>query len=222
MYRNTPQPDVLLVAEGMPDIVVERTSVVWPDRHVADHKRIHQIGDRLNQEFGRHYSSSPVVFECNGAELPELRALTAALDSLCHSIAAGRTRGSKPFPWRLRPFLLGFDDDGPQTGIGVVVSSTDRWSSPQTVSQARNDALTGFSRGYRKALVHASEKFQSYPDDHHIVLVQFLGDDEFVLDEDVNGFVREADIPPLNDEVWGAYHDWQDEDNYKIGWQRLR
>ena len=46
-YRNTLQPEVRLVAEGMLDILVERTSVVWPERHIPDHKRIHQIGERL-------------------------------------------------------------------------------------------------------------------------------------------------------------------------------
>ena len=163
-----------------------------------------------------------MVFECNEAELPEPRNLRTALDSICTRISAGQSQGTKPFRWRLRPFIFGFDDDTSQAGIGVCVWASDEWSDLQMVSQKRYGVMAGFGNAYRKAVAHACKKFESYPKDRHILLVQFLGDDAYLLDEDVKEIVRGVGLPPLIDEVWAAYHEWQDEENYEIGWQRLK
>jgi hypothetical protein len=219
--RNTPQPDALLAAVGEKDIVVERTTIEWPKLHIRDHKRMHCIGKRLDRDFGRQFASSPVVLHCNEATLPELCKLDGALDQLCSLIAAGKTSGNEPFPWRLRHFEPAYEGDKAPTGIGVSVWGEDKWSSPQEFTQGRNDALVGFAQEYCKALEHACKKFIGRPNEYHILLVQFLGDGEYILDDDVNAIVRDACTPTVIDEVWAAHHEWQDEERYEVGWQRL-
>jgi len=93
---------------------------------------------------------------------------------------------------------------------------------PEPIAELRESAVRGFSQAYQATLPAVAKKFRSWGDALRVYLVQFIGEADWVLDEDVELIFREARHPPEIDEVWIAYHDWQDEEEYRVAWRRMR
>ncbi|MFP4029618.1 MAG: hypothetical protein ACLFWL_17705 [Candidatus Brocadiia bacterium] len=93
---------------------------------------------------------------------------------------------------------------------------------PENLSlEAREEALQGFAGALQKTLTSVPEKLRPYPEAVHIVLLQLIGDDTLVLDEDVERMFAEADVPEAIDQMWVAYPEWVDAWNYRIAWRKM-
>lgn len=220
--RDRRQPEVLLRCEEEADMVVERTSVVWPKPHVPGHKSLHQLAEGLAARLGQRFQGAPhaVCVDERSLSGPVHARNTCA--AICDAIEAGEGSGTLPFPWRLIPAGALGHADGEVHGIGVeAFGSTEPYSGgPQEILRRRQAALDGFRSKCDGALRHAAGKFVEYPGHLRVVLLQFIGDDTWVEDEGVETTVATCADATAYDEVWVAFHDWISEDDYRVGWRR--
>ncbi len=219
--RNTKQPEVLLKAVGQPDMVIERKSVIWPKDFMRTHQRFHQLGDILAERCGKRFANNPHVVEFSEASLSGTMNIKNVFNELYDQIASGHNSGRTPFPWRLRPAINGIDGKVPMGGVGLIAHVDGSvWDSPDRFLKYHADAVAGFRNEYNLALNNAKEKFREYEIARHIFLVQFIGDGEAILDEDVEQIVATTPCSGI-DEVWVAFRDFVNEDDYEVAWKRL-
>jgi len=222
--RSTSQPEVLLTCEGGPDMVIERKTVCWPADYIRGHKGFHRLCKELSSRFSGRFRGSPGAIVFNESALSRVRDWSNTITELCSQIEAGKFQGSKPFPWRIMTAAeLGYIH-GEVDGLGVeMISDSDLsfMDDPAQYGKARRTALEGFAQACRKALKKASVKFSNYPNCLRVVLLQFLGDNSCLFDEDIERLVLECVRPEYCDELWVACREFINESNYRVGWKRM-
>ncbi len=96
------------------------------------------------------------------------------------------------------------------------------WDDPEKLMGQRKDAVQGFSQAFGSTLPVVADKLRKWPHAIRIYVVQFIGEADCIADDDVERIVREADMPPEIDQVWGACHEWQNEEEYRVAWRQMR
>ena len=223
-YRNSPQPEVRLVCAGESDMVVERKSVVWPVGYVRDHKHFHDLGEALSVCLGDRFHDVPhevrVEYSSFFSVDFDVRSASAFI---CDSIERGYTASRNPFPWRLVKVDRGGQVAGDLRGIGLVAygRSSQESDEQESIQEQRSIAVSGFRDSGVCMLRAAAKKFHEYERLARVILLQFIGDDRFVSDEDIEKIVVECAVLGQCAEIWVAFHDWISEDEFRIGWRRV-
>ena len=220
--RTSPQPEVLLVCRGEADMVVERTSVLWPKAYLREHKHFHQLGDGLAVRLGGRFQDAPHAVCIDEAELSGVVDVRRACATICEAIEHDQISGGDPFPWRLVAAGDLGDSETEVKGLGVVtLAAAGLYSGgPQGIRARRKAALEGFRTTCDDALKHAAEKFRDYPEVSRVALLQFIGDATYVLDDDLKNIVAACADAQGYDEIWVAVHEWLDGGDYRVGWRR--
>ena len=93
---------------------------------------------------------------------------------------------------------------------------------PAEILQAREAALRGFTQAYLNELPSVSKKFRNWPNTLRVYVVQFIGNDNWVSEDDVESIIKEAETPIEINQVWAAYPKWVNEEDYSIAWKHVR
>ena len=225
--RNVQEPEVLLVSEGLPPLVTERKSVVWPSDHGQRHSTYHYIFDCVGNSTGGLFADAP--YELQIYETLEHKTkgdVKKIANNICDAILvnfeqaksnAGISR-SKPVSWSLRllePWEVDFDE--PSTGLRIQVRS------PAESRYTHAEARVGYEMEMWRALDSAANKFSKYDHCIRVLLMQFFGQfDLLQIDSELTQLVKSAIVPENIDEVWVADYDWVDLDEFEIIWNRIR
>lgn len=222
-HRNSKQPEVLLKCAGLPDTVIERKTVVWPPEYIRNHRKFHYLGEELSRCFGSRFRVRPHLLRIEEQGLYREKNCKQVVNKICEAIERGDVQGKDPFAWHFCPVNAWQDGWGRVEGIGLegCCRYSPSWDDPADLKAARRKAIQGFRERCQEALTGASQKFEGYKDARHIILLQFIGNDEFLLEEDVEGIVESTTPGGSCDEVWVAFHDWRNECEYNVGWRRL-
>ena len=231
--RDRRAPELLLESPGKIPVVIERKSVVWPSDYMSSHRNEHRLFEEVPRALADAFEDGAYKLTVRadylkGKSRTDVRNL---VDQITHEVLSDRTsarmrcgiRGSGPIPWSFRP-LGSYDLDGsePTTTIGVSVLEPGKFDDPFGNVEESTEAKAGFAEEFERALENAAAKFEEYPDCLKILLVQFHGDDSLILDEDIIHIVESARLPRMIDQVWLAQYDWVGEDEYTVGWSRVR
>ncbi|MDY0297571.1 MAG: hypothetical protein RB296_09670 [Acidobacteriota bacterium] len=229
--RDKKEPEVLLESPGLPALVIERKSVVWPDDYLKQHSKFHLIGERLSFRLRGLFTDGVYQFCFNDTSLGgktdkqlkrDANNVVGQLVANQESIkTTGWFRSQTPFPWRLhRMKPEDKDESTPENGIGVLMSRLDIYDeSWESFTKVHLHALEGFKRQLAKVINESRMKFENYSDARRILLLQFFGQNELVMDEDLLEIMADTELPDEIDEFWYACHLWIDESNYQIQWK---
>ena len=106
----------------------------------------------------------------------------------------------------------------------IRISVTEPWTfdGPSGDLERSTEAKAGFADELEKTFQKAAAKFEEYPECLKILLVQFHGDDSFILDEDVVQIIESTQLHEMIDQVWLAQYDWSGEDEHTVVWNHVR
>lgn len=230
--RSSKQPEVLLECTDLPSVVIERKSVVWPPDFLSDHSKLHLLGDILHSRLSAIFDDGLYQLQLNESAFRVIKKkqIIKFADKIIKSILSQETyvkaenviRYRTPFPWVFRRLNFNeIDEDTPNKGICVLsMSSSDFLDDPEIFQQSLNEARSGFSDAFLKAAQNANKKFYEYPTARKLFLVQFHGDSQFILDEDLLKIIKNTELPDQIHEVWYASHNWINEYDFDIFWKR--
>ena len=229
-----PQPEGLLEACGQTPIVIEHKNIVWPKKYQCDHVKEHNLLKTVARQIGKPFEDSVYELAFPAEPLKEKTdsEVAAIAGQIAHVILSNskkaKTRGGisdgNPFPWTFR--LVTSDEiDDPEitTGIRSYVSeSWDLFESPEDFLKTRSEALAGFSQEYHLQASKAVKKFEGYTGFLRLLVVQFFGEGESLLDEDITEIVKRAKLLGKIDQVWLTGREWVSLDDYELAWERIR
>ena len=227
------RPEVMIEAKGEPSIVIERKAVVWPATFQRDHSKEHYLHSRITGLLGENFRDSLYQLELyaedlKGKNLRQVegfaKQIAQHIGSSCERAKSVRgIRGRQPVRWAFRP-LGRFEIDQPSPSTGFQSSVIERgWDSePRDHSNSRARALEGFAERLDREVNRASRKFDEYADCQKLVVVQFFGESDSVMDEDIIEIARAVRLPKQIDQVWLTGRDWVSLDEDELVWERVR
>lgn len=230
--RDSKQPEVLLECTNLPPVVIERKSVVWPPDFFSDHSNFHLLGEILHSKLSAIFDDGPYQLQLNESAFRAMKKkqIINFTDNIIKNILSQETvvktegviRYRTPFPWVFRRLNINeIDEDTPSKGIGVLsISSSGSLDDIEIFQQSLNEARSGFSDAFLKAAQNANQKFCEYSVARKLFLVQFHGDSQVILDEDLLKIIENTELPEQIDEVWYATHNWINEYDFDIFWKR--
>lgn len=122
----------------------------------------------------------------------------------------GVAKGRTPIPWEFHR-LTQRDaecDYGPLHGVMVELEGS---TGADLMSVTREDLKqneVALGQMIETRLGQAAAKFDSYPKALKVVLLDFIGDDDFLLDDDIRRLVGAARCPDEIDQVWVSEQEW--------------
>ena len=125
----------------------------------------------------------------------------------------------EPIRWCFRPVPYHERDDSvPTRAIGIV--SWQDIDLSETLAEA-DKVRSGYAEQFHRSAAAAAKKFKKYAHCQKFLLVQFCGLTP-IMDEDISAIVQSAQLPGTIDQVWFARHEWINEWDYDIAWERAR
>ncbi len=235
--RSDKEPEVRLESPGEVPIVIERKVVAETgSEYFSAHSKEHEFFDRFVDTVHLHsdsfrdslYQLELDAEDLQGKSKKDVQRLAIQIaEIVCdEALAVKSMRGishREPFPWHFYPLSRGeWDVSVPRTGVGVVVNRDPGPSEPSDIRQRIREAKAGYAAEFARAAKAASEKFERYLDCKRLLLVQFFGETQWVMDEDVVGIIASASVPEEIDEVWVASQEWINEHEHRVIWERVR
>ena len=233
--HSSKEPEVLLEAPGDIPIVIERKAVVWPRDYFSNHANMHDflklfnavMDDRFKDPL---YQLTITPDSLRGKTKKQIKDDAERLAGIvkANQMSAKSSGGisqDEPTWWRFRPLATSEKDYfTPDAGVGinVVESVWSIWSSDN--SQEDYEVVkAGYSGEFERTASAAVEKFTNYADHLKLLLVQFHGEGDSVLDdEDEIDIIQSAKLPIGIDQVWLARHDWVNAYDFEVAWERVR
>ena len=227
------RPEVMIEAKGETPIVIERKAVVWPATFQRDHSKEHYLPSRITSLLGENFRDSIYQLELYAEDLKgkNLRQVEGFAKQIAQHIDSSSERAKsvqgirsrQPVRWAFRP-LKHFEIDQPSPSIGFQSSVIERgWDSePRGNMNSRARTLEGFAERLDREVSRASRKFDEYADCQKLIVVQFFGESESVLDEDIIDIAKAARLPSQIDQVWLTGREWVSLDEYELVWERVR
>ena len=234
--RAPKRPEVLLesVSDGEDQIVIERKAVVWPSDFQRNHSKEHFLPDRVINFLGGEFNDSTYQLafhadDLRGKNKRQVKEFGSQIGIMILSnIARAKSQrgvsGRSPIRWRFRP-LEPYEIDEPirRGGIRITIDVPSIWDlEPLNASQYREAALAGFAERFHREANKAGEKYGEYNDCEKLLVVQFFGENELIMDEDIVEVIKAARIPAQIDQVWLTGREWISLDDYKLAWERVR
>ena len=231
--RAQKRPEVMIEARGETPIVIERKAVVWPATFQRDHSKEHYLPIRISSLLGENFRDSIYQLELyaedlKGKNLRQVegfaKQIAQHIGSSCERAKSVRgIRGRQPVRWAFRA-LGRFEIDQPSSSTGFQSSVIDRgWDfEPRGRSSSRARALEGFVERLDREVNRASRKFDEYADCHKLVVVQFFGESDCVMDEDIIDIAKAVRLPNQIDQVWLTGRKWVSLNDYELAWERVR
>ena len=234
--RETPEPEWLLKSrvKGERPMVIEHKSVVWPNKHLANHSNEHVIADRVRGFLKGPYGDSLHLLTLKANDLKGQRQETVRqwADEIAGAILAnedrarslGGIRALEPIPWRFRPLPpRERHDDAPRAGVEVQIEG--EWIGLSRSCDSSEDlatAMVGFAHALQGVAHQCVPKFEKYGHCIRLLLLQFYGEDSLWMEEDAKEIIRSAHLPISIDQVWLGEPEWVSEDDYEICWSLAR
>jgi hypothetical protein len=226
--RDSVQPELLLEYAGHQPVVIERKTITCGQSSMSHHGKLHTISSTAASLLSPMFKDAPYqlyIFDADldGYSSRQARDLAAQISRIVLSsesaLRAGVSiQGTKPIRFKFRKLLPAeVDGDTPSRGVGVVARLRD---DPDDIESARHAAILGFSKSLVRAVAAATVKFQRYARARKILAVQFVGDDSYVVDDDLLAILHSPNLFGQVDEVWYAFHQWTSECDYELGWRR--
>ena len=130
----------------------------------------------------------------------------------------------KPIRWGFRPLApYEMDERNPANGIRSLVSLSSSCDlEPPEFRQSKETALAGFAERFDREANKAGKKYDEYPNCQRLLVVQFFGESDSVMDEEIIEIVKAARIPNQIDQVWLTGREWVSLDDYELAWERVR
>lgn len=230
---SQPQPEVFLDGNGDRPMVIERKALVWPHDYFKYHRTEHDFAEKIHELLNAHFTEGAYALEVNASSL---RGNKTQINSFCESIAdliiknkikaiTVGMRSNSPIPWTFRPLSeIEYDDDTPQSGIGVFVIGNLLYNDDISKFRAiKQKAITDISKKISELLIAAEKKFNKYTNCLKIVVLEFYGTQAEILnDEDVVRIITEVHIPSAIDQIWIAKPEWISEYDWQISYDRVR
>lgn len=234
--RNRPEPELVLYGpeEGseVTPVAIERKSVVWPvNSHLANHRNSHDLLRHVQSRVcSKDESFIDGLYQLRFAESSmqglrsgETQQIGNAIGDFILANGANAQSdqgisGRTPISWWFGPVpSWQRDDSTPDVGFGMWVDD-DLWHDMPD----RSEALVGFGAEFARHFDLVDEKFAGYEHCRRLLAVQFFGESRLDIDEeDLIELIANANLPESIDEVWLAYHDWIDADDFEIAWKRI-
>ena len=230
------RPEVLLESDSDDEapIVIERKAVVWPSDFQCNHSKEHILPDRVIDALGEEFNDSTyqLAFHADDLKGKNKRRVNAIGSQIGRMIISNigkaktpRGIGSRlPIRWGFRPLApYEMDELGQPNGFLINISLSSSWDlEPLDFRQGRETALAGFSERFEREANKAAEKYGEYADCQKLLVVQFFGEHEFVMDEDIIKIIKKSRVPNQIDQVWLTGREWVSLDDYELAWERIR
>ena len=237
--HSSKEPEVLLEAPGDISIVIERKAVVWPRDYFSNHANMHDFLKLFNAVMDDRFEDSLYQLtitpdSLQGKTKKQIKDDAERLAGIvkANQMSAKSSRGigqDKPRWWRFRPLATHERDySTPDAGVGINVVKTlwSIWSSDNSQEEYEEEyevVKAGYSDEFERTASAAVEKFTNYADHLKLLLVQFHGEGDSVLDdEDEIAIIQSAELPIGIDQVWLARPDWVNAYDFEITWERAR
>ena len=230
------RPEVLIesdVDREVP-IVIERKAVIWPIDFQRDHSKEHILPDRVVADLWERFSDSTyeLAFHADDLKGKKKRQVEGFGKQISNQIVANVQAakspngigGRSPIRWRFRP-LAPYEIDEPDqpNGFRINISLSSSWDlEPMNLRRGRETVVAGFSERFEREANRAGEKYGEYADCQKLLVVQFFGEQEFVMDKDIIKIIKESRVPNQIDQVWLTGREWVSLDEYELAWERVR
>ena len=232
---QTPKrPEVLLECEGEVPIVIERKTVVWPSDFQRNHSKEHDLPKRVANILEEEFNDSTYQLACHVDDLKgkKKRQVDEFGNQIAHLIVSnigkakspGGIGSRKPIRWGFRPLApYEMDERNPANGIRSLVSLASSCDlEPPEFRQSKETALAGFAERFDREANKAGKKYDEYPNCQRLLVVQFFGESDSVMDEEIIEIVKAARIPNQIDQVWLTGREWVSLDDHELAWERVR
>ena len=108
-------------------------------------------------------------------------------------------------------------------GIRSLVNVESKWDLELTeFRQNREIALAGFAERFGREADRAGQKYGEYANCEKLLVVQFFGESDSVIDEEIVEIIKESQVPNQIDQVWLTGREWVSADDYELAWERVR
>ncbi len=231
--RNQMAPDLLLEGPGATSVAIERKCVVWPAKgYMPDHRNSHDllwhvqngVCSEDDSFIGGLYQLRFEESSIRGLSNREIQSIgfkiaKVVLENAVIAKSARGLGGDEPFIWWFGPFpSQERDETTPDSGFGMLAIGEGGRGLP---SRAR--VLEGYAGEFYRLMTDIDEKFSRYDNCRRLIAVQFFGDPLMPIDEaDIVQMIVTGELPNTVDEVWLAYHDWANADEYEVAWKCIR
>ena len=213
------RPEVLLEADGEVPIVIERKAVVWPIDFQRDHSKEHDLPNRVANILGEELNDSTyqLAFHADDLKGKKKRQVYAFGSQIADLIVSNIRWGFRP----LAPNEI--DEPNPAKGIRSLASLSSPWDLELLeFRQRRETMLAGFADRFGREATKSGKKYDEYTNCQKLLVVQFFGESDSVMYEEIIEIIKAARIPNQIDQVWLTGREWVSLDDYELAWERVR
>jgi hypothetical protein len=212
------EPEVLCRNSKGDEIVIEFKKWSGNSLLISEHAKIHQFMEIFTEKYHPFFPVIPnpiLRFAQKTLEKSKKNKIPDFVNSIIEQIRNGIFSSNTPFQWQL------YSDSNPEKeNHGKLGFSWNNDWHTDLNSENLTPILSLYQQQLNQFNTSFERKFKNYLSSKKIVLIQIiLIQDIFSLETELLEYIKKFNFHDSVDEVWLAFHDWIDENDYQIGWE---